>query len=115
MYNGSVWGSTAGGIKNIRILLIFKIIRNAVLNIVHPRAVYSVRDGGMGVKKETKMEVLIYFVMYMIIFFSAVVIVALDGKDIVTTFTSVVANLCNVGPGLERVGPAGIFRIFLFE
>jgi len=107
MFIGGCAGSTGGAIKNIRILLLFKMMKNALLSIIHPRAVYTVKYGGKIVEQETMTEVLIYFFMYIMIFAGAVLIVSLEGKDFITTASSVAATLGNIGPGLEVVGPVG--------
>ncbi len=112
MFIGGCAGSTGGGIKNIRILLLFKAAKRDLLKIIHPRAVYAVRIGGRAVSEQTISEVLGFFFMYMVIFCTAVLIIALEGKDIVTTVTAVITTLGNVGPGLEIVGPIGNFSSF---
>lgn len=112
MFIGGCAGSTAGGLKNIRILLLFKAAKRDLLKIIHPRAVYPVRIGGKAVDDQTLSEVLGFFFMYMAIFCVAVLIVAFEGKDMVTTISSVATTLGNVGPGLEIVGPIGNFSSF---
>ncbi|WP_069998048.1 TrkH family potassium uptake protein [Cellulosilyticum sp. I15G10I2] len=112
MFIGGCAGSTGGGMKHIRILLLFKAAKRNFLKIVHPRAVDSVRIGGRAVDEQALSEVLGFFFIYIIIFCCAVLIVALDGKSIVTTLSSVVATIANIGPGLEIVGPAGNFSSF---
>jgi trk system potassium uptake protein TrkH len=107
MFIGGCAGSTGGAIKNIRVLLLFKTAKRDLLKIIHPKAVYTVRFGGKAVNEGTLTEVLGFFFMYIIIFFAATVVVALDGKDIVTTISSVAATLGNIGPGFEIVGPIG--------
>jgi trk system potassium uptake protein TrkH len=107
MFIGGCAGSTGGAIKNIRILLLFKAAKRDLLKIIHPKAVYTVRFGGKAVNESTLSEVLGFFFMYIIIFFAAALVVSLDGKDIVTTLSSVAATLGNIGPGFEIVGPMG--------
>lgn len=109
MFIGGCAGSTGGAIKNIRILLLFKAMKRDLLRIIHPKAVYSIRFDGKGVKEETLSEVMCFFFMYILIFALSVLIVSLDGKDIVTTISAVAATLGNIGPGLGMVGPAGNF------
>jgi trk system potassium uptake protein len=112
MFVGGCAGSTAGAIKNVRILLLFKAAKRDLLKIIHPRAVYPVRIGGKAVSDQTLSEVLGFFFMYLILFCGAVLIISIEGKDMVTTFTSVAATLGNIGPGLEIVGPMGNFSSF---
>jgi trk system potassium uptake protein len=112
MFIGGCAGSTAGAIKNIRILILLKAAKRDLLKIIHPRAVYPVRVGGKAVSDQTLSEVLGFFFMYLMIFCGAVLIVSIEGKDIVSTLTAVITTLGNVGPGLEIVGPMGNFSSF---
>ncbi|WP_315112691.1 TrkH family potassium uptake protein [Clostridium intestinale] len=112
MFVGGCAGSTAGGMKNIRILLLFKAAKRDLLKIIHPKAVYKVTLQGKAVNEQTLSEVLGFFFMYVIIFCFSVLIVSFEGKDIVTTISSVATTLGNVGPGLEIVGPMGNFSSF---
>lgn len=112
MFVGGCAGSTGGGIKNIRFLLLFKAAKRDLLKIIHPRAVYTVRLGGKAVNEQTLSEVLGFFFMYIMVLCGAILIVSIEGKDIVTTVTSVVATIGNIGPGLGLVGPMGNFSGF---
>lgn len=107
MFVGGCAGSTGGAIKNIRVLMLLKIMKRELMRIIHPRAVYTVKSGGKAVGEETVTEVLGFFFMYMLIFAVSVLIVSTDGKDIVTTISSVAATLGNIGPGLGMVGATG--------
>jgi trk system potassium uptake protein len=77
------------------------------LQIIHPRAVYSVRIGKKAVDDKTVAEVLGFFAMYISVYIIGVLIVSLDNLDWSTTFTSVAATLGNVGPGFGFVGAMG--------
>ncbi|MFT5874116.1 MAG: trk system potassium uptake protein TrkH [Clostridium sp.] len=112
MFVGGCAGSTGGGIKNIRFLLLFKIAKRDLQKIIHPRAIYSVKVGGKTINEQTLSEVLGFFFMYIMVFCGAVLIVSIEGKDLVTTITSVVATIGNIGPGLGLVGPKGNFSGF---
>ncbi|HYE81798.1 MAG TPA: TrkH family potassium uptake protein [Clostridia bacterium] len=107
MFVGGCAGSTGGAIKNIRFLLLFKVMKRELLQIIHPKAVYTVRFGSRAVDERTISEVLGFFFMYMIIFIAAVLAVSLDNLDWATTITSVAATLGNVGPGFGIVGAVG--------
>lgn len=107
MFIGGCTGSTGGAIKNIRILLLFKVMKRELLQIIHPRAVYSVRIGKKAIDEKTIAEVLGFFAMYIIIFIMGVLIVSLENLDWSTTFSSVAATLGNVGPGFGIVGAMG--------
>lgn len=112
MFVGGCAGSTAGAIKNIRFLILFKAAKRDLLKIIHPRAVYSVRVGGKAINEQTLSEVLGFFFMYIMVFCGAILIVSIEGKDLVTTVTSVATTLGNVGPGLGMIGPRGNFSGF---
>ncbi|MFU0825131.1 TrkH family potassium uptake protein [Clostridium sp.] len=112
MFVGGCAGSTAGGIKNIRILLLFKVIKREFLKIVHPKAVYTVKVGGKSIDEETLMSIGGFFFIYIIIFIVSVFIVSLDGFDMVTSTSAVAATLGNIGPGFGMVGPMGSFSDF---
>jgi trk system potassium uptake protein len=112
MFIGGCAGSTGGGIKNIRILLLLKSAKRDLLKIIHPRAVYSVRYGEKSVDEKILSEVTVFFFMYIILFCLAVLVVSIEGKDIVTTLTAVAATIGNIGPGLGLVGPMGNFSSF---
>ncbi len=109
---GGCAGSTGGGIKNVRILLLLKSAKRDLLKIIHPKAVYSVRYGEKSVDEKTLSEVTVFFFMFIMLFCLAVLVVAIEGKDIVTTLTAVATTIGNVGPGLEIVGPMGNFSSF---
>lgn len=112
MFFGGCAGSTAGGMKNIRFLLLFKIIRRELLKIIHPKAVYTVKFGGKSVDEETLKGITSFFFIYMVICLGAILIVSLEGFDTMTTISSVATSIGNVGPGLEVVGPMGSFVNF---
>lgn len=107
MFVGGCAGSTGGAIKNIRFLLLFKVMKRELLQIIHPKAVYSVRIGSRAVDERTISEVLAFFFMYMLIFIMAILVVSFDDLDWATTITSVAATLGNVGPGFGVVGAVG--------
>lgn len=109
MFIGGCAGSTGGGLKSIRVLLMLKIARRELLQIIHPRGVYTVKFAGKSVEERTLSEVLAFFFMYMFIFIIAVLVISIEGKDMVTTITSVAATLSNGGPGFGMIGPMGNF------
>ena len=112
MFMGAMAGSTGGGIKTIRIVIIIKAIRREIDKILHPRRVKSVKIDGNVVEEETISGVFLFIFAYIIISLIAIFIVSFDNFDITTTVTSVIATLSNIGPGLEIVGPAGNFSVF---
>ena len=94
----------------MRFILLFKIIKREITRINHPRAVQSVKVNGHVVDEEILSGVMAFFFFSILIFSISVLIVALEGRDIVTSVTSVITSINNVGPGLgEIVGPTGNF------
>lgn len=105
MFVGACAGSTGGGIKCIRVLLLFKIIKREITKIIHPRAVQTVKINGRIVEEETLSGAAAFFFFAMLITAVSVLLVSLEGKDIVTSTTAVITCINNVGPGLGLVGP----------
>lgn len=109
---GSMAGSTSGGVKTIRIVIILKAIRRGIDKILHPKRVQSVKVDGKIVDEETISGVFLFMGAYIVIFLIAMFIVSFDGFDLITTSTSVLTTISNVGPGFEMVGPLGNFSAF---
>ncbi len=109
MFIGASAGSTAGGIKCIRFLLLFKTIKHEIRKAIHPRSVYTIKYNGKSVDDNVVSGVKNYFSVYIVIFTCSLLLISLDGFDLVSNFTSVVATINNIGPGLGRVGPTGSF------
>ncbi len=112
MFIGACAGSTGGGIKCARILVLFKTVRRELRKIVHPRSVNVVKLDGAVVPETTLHTIQVFFVTYLFIMLGASVLVGLDNNSFGTTLTAVISCLSNVGPGLELVGPMGNFTCF---
>lgn len=112
MLMGAMAGSTGGGIKTIRIVIMFKAIKREINKLLHPRRVQSVKIDGRTIEENTISGVFLFIGAYAIVGLIAIFIVALDNFDFTTTITSVIATLSNIGPGLELVGPTGNFGMF---
>ncbi|WP_426350891.1 TrkH family potassium uptake protein [Alloiococcus sp. CFN-8] len=112
MFVGGCAGSTAGSIKSIRILLLFKAAKREVQKVLHPRAVYPVRVSGKVVEDKVVTGITVFFSVYIIIFVIGLLLISIEGKDMVTNFSAVATTLGNVGPGLNIVGPMGNFSSF---
>jgi len=106
MFFGGCAGSTAGGIKQIRILLIFKVIKRELYKLIHPRAVISIRLGDKTVSEGIIQSIMGFFMLYILIFAGVSLLLMAQGMDIVSSTSAVVAALSNVGPGFNIVGPA---------
>ena len=111
---GACAGSTGGGFKFSRALIVFRNARNELNFIVHPKAVKRVYMDGHSVEGTTVKSVTAYLGRYVITFIASTLIVALDNFDFQTTVTSVVATLNNIGPGLGMVGPTGNYSEFSY-
>jgi len=112
MLFGACAGSTGGGIKCMRILLLIKTARREIAGIIHPRAVHTVKVSNRVIGEDTVKGTLIYFFIYIMVFVVSTLLVSLNGKDLVTSATSVIATISNIGPGLGGVGPASNFSDF---
>jgi trk system potassium uptake protein TrkH len=109
---GACAGSTGGGIKVVRYVILFKAIKNEIASDIQPRSVKAVTMDGKPLDKDIIRGVLVFIGAYATVFAISLLIIAANGFDIVTNFTAVVACLSNIGPGLEVVGPAGNFSQF---
>lgn len=109
MFIGACAGSTGGGLKVGRIIILFKSAIKGLRKAINPRRVKSVRLDGMVVEKETVSSTCIYFVIYMLVTAASILLVSLNNFDFTTTFSSVITCINNVGPGLSLVGPVENF------
>jgi trk system potassium uptake protein len=103
-------GSTGGGIKMVRALLLVKQARNELTRIVHPRAVVPVTLGGGVVDPRVMSSVLAFMLIYGAVIAAATLVLLFTGLDVITAFTAVVACINNTGPGLGQVGPSQNFQ-----
>ena len=102
-------GSTGGGIKMVRMVLLIKQARRELVRIIHPRVVNPVTLGGQTVPAPVMHAVLGFMLIYGGATMGLTFLMLLSGLDIVTAFSAVVATVNNIGPGLGQVGPAGHF------
>lgn len=112
MFIGACAGSTGGGMKCSRILVILRTIKAQVRSIIHPRAVSVVKLDGAPLSDSTVRTIYTYFATYIFITFVSALVVGLDNFSFGTTLTAVITCISNVGPGLEAVGPMGNFSAF---
>ena len=104
---GASAGSTGGGFKISRIILLFKEVRKEFSLLVHPRNVKLVKMDGKAVNHDIMRTTSMYLVLYIGVFAISFLLVSIDNMDFTTSFTAVAANLNNTGPGLGAVGPVG--------
>lgn len=112
IFIGACAGSTGGGIKVSRIMIMLKGVKRELSLIIHPRSVTKLKMDGRTLESDTVRSVNSFITIYLVIFAISVLIVSLDEKDLVTNFTAVATTLNNVGPGLSVVGPTGNFSSF---
>ena len=102
-------GSTGGGIKMIRAILLYKQVNREMVRAIHPNAVYQVRIGSESVPVNILFAVLAFGFVYVACIVSMTLLLSLTGLDIITAFSAVVASINNTGPGLGQVGPSTTF------
>lgn len=106
---GGCAGSTSGGLKVVRFLLFFKIARNQLIRLLHPRQATSIKLDQQTVPPDVLMAVLSFLMLYIIVLLLASLAVAATGADLITSVTAVIATINGAGPGLAKVGPAQNF------
>ena len=112
MFLGACAGSTGGGMKVSRIIILIKNMMKEIFLLNHPHGVRKVKLDGRSVEKETLRSIHIFVVSYALIYVVSMLLISLDNFDFTTNFTAVAATINNIGPGLSRVGPAANFGIF---
>ena len=112
MFLGGCAGSTAGGLKCCRILVMGRCGARSLSRLSHPRAVKVVKLDGKPVDEDTIQTIFVFFFLYFAILGAAVLLICWDGFSLTTSFTAALACLSNIGPGLDAVGPMGNFAAF---
>ena len=114
MFVGACAGSTGGGLKVSRILILCKAAKKEFQLYLHPNAVKKIKMDNKTIGHNILRSTNIYITLYLIIFAVSVLLISLDNFDLATNFTAVAATLNNIGPGLEIVGPMGNFSSFSY-
>lgn len=112
MMIGACAGSTGGGMKVSRILIMAKSVGREIKRLLHPKSVNVVKVNGKKVGEDTLQGVYMYFVAYMAIFAISVLLISLNNFDFATSFSGVLTTINNVGPGISGVGPIENFSAF---
>lgn len=112
MFIGACAGSTGGGIKVSRFLILVKTIIKELNSYIHPKSIKKIRMDGKPIEHETVRSTNVYFITFVIFFSASVFAISFDGKDLTTNFTAVAATINNIGPGLSMVGPTKNFSHF---
>ena len=109
MFIGACAGSTGGGIKVSRILILLKTVKKELGSIVHPRSIKRIRFDDHPVEHEVLRAINVFLIVYLVIYSFSMLIISVDGFSFETNFTAVAATLNNIGPGLDLVGPTSNF------
>lgn len=112
MVIGACAGSTGGGIKVSRVVIMFKNICKDLRRMSHPRYVRCIKSGGKPVDDEIVSGVMSYMVIYVFITGLSFLLISIDNLDLESTFSGLMACLNNVGPGFGEVGPLGSYSLF---
>lgn len=104
-------GSTGGGIKIVRAIILYKQVFREIMRAMHPNVVHPVKLGSEAIPSPILFAVLAFGFMYMVILVSLTLLMSFTGLDIVTAFSAVVACFNNTGPGLNQVGPATTYAV----
>lgn len=112
MFIGACAGSTAGGLKVSRLVLLLKVIRREFQRAIHPRSANVIRFENKKVEENVLSGVVIYFALYMFAILGGFLLICWEPFGFETVFSSVVACFNNIGPGLAAVGPAGNFAMY---
>lgn len=112
MFVGACAGSTGGGLKVSRLMIGFKTVLKELHSYVHPKSVRKIKIDGTPLEHEVLRGVNVYFITFGFIFAASVLLISLEGRDLITTFTAVAATINNIGPGLANVGPTSNFSAF---
>ena len=112
MFIGACAGSTGGGIKVSRIMIMVKSIFKECNSYIHPKSIRKIKFEGKEVEHEVVRATNVYLITFIILFVVSVFVISFEGYDLTTTFTAVTATINNIGPGLEMVGPTQNFGFF---
>ncbi|MBX3044381.1 MAG: TrkH family potassium uptake protein [Candidatus Kapabacteria bacterium] len=105
MFVGGCAGSTGGGFKVIRVIILIKFISNELVRLIHPQAIVFVKFGNLSLDRKVLINVAGFFMIYVMIAVFGTILISFFGIDILTSMGAVAATLNNIGPGLGAVGP----------
>ena len=112
MFVGACAGSTGGGIKVSRFVILFKTVRKEFTSYIHPKSIKKIQMDEKPIEHEVVRTVNVYFITFFVLFVLSVFLISFDDTDLITGFTAVAATINNIGPGLEMVGPSANFAFF---
>lgn len=112
MFVGACAGSTGGGIKVSRFVVLIKTVIKELNSYIHPKSIKKIKMEGKPVEHEVVRSINVYFITFILLFCASVFAISFEGRDLITNFTAVAATINNIGPGLELVGPTQNFSLF---
>ncbi len=112
MFIGACAGSTGGGIKVSRIVIMLKTVKKELNNYSHPKSIKKIMFEKKAVEHEVLRAINVYLITFIIVFTSSLTLLSFENHDFSTTFTAVAATINNIGPGLNMVGPTGNFAFW---
>lgn len=112
MFIGGCAGSTGGAIKNIRILVLLKLVKRETAKVFHPRAVMPIKIGQKSISNDTISNITSFFILYVFLFVIGTIFISLEGIGLESASSAVAACLGNVGPGFSFVGPSHTYSGF---
>ena len=112
MFIGACAGSTGGGIKVSRFIIVVKSVVKELNSYLHPKSIKKIKMDGKPIEHEVVRAVNVYFITFIILFTASVLLISFEGKDMTSNFTAVAATINNIGPGLELVGPTKNFNVY---
>lgn len=112
MLMGACAGSTGGGIKVVRMVLLGKTVRHDIRRMLHPRSVNNIKLDGNIVEDEVARGVMVFFFSYIAVIVVSTLFISLDNFDLETSISSVISAVSNIGPGLGLAGPTGNYAAF---
>ncbi|MBP1560214.1 MAG: TrkH family potassium uptake protein [Oscillospiraceae bacterium] len=112
MFIGACAGSTGGGIKVYRIVILFKSMGKELHTLIHPKQVKKIRIDSHEIEHEVIRSVNVFMVCFILVFVISLLCISFEDYDMITNFTAVATTINNIGPGLELVGPTSNFAFF---
>jgi len=112
MFTGGCAGSTGGSIKQIRVLLVLKLVKREFQKIFHPRAIMPLKVDGRSIPSDVVANVSSFFTLYVVLFILGTALVSLENVGMITASSAVAATLGNIGPGFELVGATQNYSFF---
>lgn len=112
MFVGACAGSTCGGIKLSRFIILFKGLKKELQLMIHPKQIKKIKIDSRELEHSTIRSVNVYIVCYVVVFAVSLLLISFDNHDLITNFTAVSATMNSIGPGLGLVGPTENFGFF---